>query len=128
MVIEEDGEEEAPRADDGPAEESEPAEEPEADEEDSRDAGGDALEEGPEEAGGNAVDGSSHALEETGEKPRAIDESEVPRNVRASAEEEPRATDAPRRRRPRMPGPIPTRPRSSRPSSRRHTPRRRRRP
>ena len=95
VVIEEDGEEEAPRADDGPAEESEPAEEPEADEEDSRDAGGDALEEGPEEAGGDAVDGSSHALEETGEEPRAIDESEVPRNARASAEEEPRATDAP---------------------------------
>ena len=73
VVIEEDGEEEAPRADDGPAEESEPAEEPEADEEDSRDAGGDALEEGPEEAGGDAVDGSSHALEETGEEPRATD-------------------------------------------------------
>ena len=73
VVIEEDGEEEAPRADDEAAEEPEPAEEPEADEEDSRDAGGDALEEGPEEAGGDAVDGSSHALEETGEKPRAID-------------------------------------------------------
>ena len=54
VVIEEDGEEEAPRADDGPAEESEPAE-------------------GPEEAGGDAVDGSSHALEETGEEPRATD-------------------------------------------------------
>ena len=95
VVIEEDGEEEAPRADDEAAEEPEPAEEPEADEEDSRDAGGDVLEEGPEEAGGDAVDGSSHALEETGEEPRAIDESEVPRNARASAEEEPRATDAP---------------------------------
>ena len=95
VVIEEDGEEEAPRADDGPAEESEPAEEHEADEEASCDAGGDSLEEEPEETGGDAVDGSSHALEETGEEPRAIDESEVPRNARASAEEEPRATDAP---------------------------------
>ena len=89
VVIEEDGEEEAPRADD------EPAEEPEPDEEDSRDAGGDAVAEDPEEAGGDAVEGSSHALEEAGEEPRAIEESEVPRNALASAQEAPRAADAP---------------------------------
>ena len=89
VVIEEDGEEEAPRADD------EPAEEPEADEEDSRDAGGDAVAEDPEEAGGDAVEGSSHALEEAGEEPRAIEESEVPRNALASAQEALRAADAP---------------------------------
>ena len=95
VVIEEDGEEEAPRADDEPAQESEPAEEPEADEEDSRDASGDAVAEEPDEAGGDAVEGSSHALEETGEEPRVIDESEVPRNAPASAQEAPRAADAP---------------------------------
>ncbi len=95
VVIEEDGEEEGPRADDEAAQESEPAEEPEADEEDSRDAGGDAVAEDPEEAGGDAVEGSSHALEEAGEEPRAIEESEVPRNAPASAQEAPRAADAP---------------------------------
>ena len=95
VVIEEDGEEEAPRADDEPAEDPEVAEEPEPDEEDSRDAGGDAVAEDPEEAGGDAVEGSSHALEEAGEEPRAIEESEVPRNAPASAQEAPRAADAP---------------------------------
>ena len=95
VVIEEDGEEEAPRADDEPAEDPEAAEEPEADEEDSRDAGGDTVAEDPEEAGGDAVEGSSHALEEAGEEPRAIEESEVPRNAPASAQEAPRAADAP---------------------------------
>ena len=95
VVIEEDGEEEGPRADDEAAEDPEAAEDSEADEEDSRDAGGDAVAEDPEEAGGDAVEGSSHALEEAGEEPRAIEESEVPRNAPASAQEAPRAADAP---------------------------------
>ena len=88
MVIEDDGEERAPRTDD------EPAEDPGADEEDPRDAGGGAEDPEP---GGDAVegpfDGPQEAVREepAQERPEAADETRV---VEESAEI-PQAADEP---------------------------------
>ena len=95
VVIEDDGEERAPRADD------EPAEDPGADEEDPRDAGGGAKDPEP---GGDAVegpfDGPQEAVREepAQERPEAADETRVveepagiPQAADAPAQEAPEA-------------------------------------
>ena len=86
VVIEDDGEERAPRADDEPAEDPGAAEDSGADEEDPRDAGGGAEDPEP---GGDAVEGPFDGPEEAvreepaQEMPEAADETRV---VEESAE------------------------------------------
>ena len=101
VVIEDDGEERAPRADDEPAEDPGAAEDSGADEEDPRDAGGGAEDPEP---GGDAVEGPFDGPEEAvreepaQEMPEAADETRVveepagiPQAADAPAQEAPEA-------------------------------------
>ena len=103
VVIEDDGEERAPRADDEPAEDPGAAEDSGADEEDPRDAGGGAEDPEP---GGDAVEGPFDGPEEAvreepaQEMPEAADETRVveepagiPQAADEPAQEAPEAGD-----------------------------------
>ena len=103
VVIEDDGEELAPRADDEPAEDPGAAEDSGADEEDPRDAGGGAEDPEP---GGDAVEGPfdgpqeavreepAQEMPEAADETRVVEESaEIPQAADEPAQEAPEAGD-----------------------------------